>query len=88
MTRFLLTEPTMGALCKPLFFAVWIHLLCSPLTAAQQVLREPGATKDSYAYIIVGGGLTGLVVANRLTENPKSEQKIRLRPGNGSHMSC
>jgi hypothetical protein len=26
----------------------------------------------TYDYVIVGGGLTGLVVANRLTENPSS----------------
>ena len=32
------------------------------------------AAKDqSYDYVIVGGGLTGLVVANRLTEHKSSE---------------
>jgi GMC oxidoreductase len=32
------------------------------------------AVKDqTYDYVIVGGGLTGLVVANRLTEDPSSK---------------
>lgn len=28
---------------------------------------------NTYDYVIVGGGVTGLVVANRLTENKKSK---------------
>jgi hypothetical protein len=28
---------------------------------------------DTYDYVIVGGGVTGLVVTNRLTEDKKSE---------------
>jgi NADH dehydrogenase FAD-containing subunit len=28
---------------------------------------------DTYDYVIVGGGVTGLIVANRLTENKKSK---------------
>ncbi|KAK4124798.1 GMC oxidoreductase [Parathielavia appendiculata] len=46
--------------------------LCAQWTAAQRVLRDPSAAKDAYDYIIAGGGLTGLVVANRLTEDPKT----------------
>lgn len=30
------------------------------------------AVNDTYDYIIVGGGLTGLVVANRLSQNSQS----------------
>lgn len=28
--------------------------------------------KSEYDYVVVGGGTSGLVVANRLTEDPKS----------------
>jgi hypothetical protein len=30
---------------------------------------------DTYDYVIVGAGVSGLVVANRLTENPDSESR-------------
>lgn len=31
---------------------------------------------DTYDYVIVGGGVTGLIVANRLTENKKSRSML------------
>lgn len=34
---------------------------------------ESRAEAKTYDYVIVGGGVTGLIVANRLTEDKRSE---------------
>lgn len=35
-------------------------------------LEVKARASDTYDYVIVGGGVTGLIVANRLTEDAKS----------------
>jgi len=35
------------------------------------IYNHTGQLRESYDYIIAGGGTSGLVVANRLTENPR-----------------
>lgn len=62
----------MAALRNLLPLAAWLSL-CRQWTAAQAVIRDPSAVNEPYDYIIAGGGLTGLVVANRLTEDPNSK---------------
>jgi hypothetical protein len=36
-----------------------------------------GRDSETYDYVIVGGGVTGLIVANRLTEDNKSGSDLR-----------
>lgn len=66
-TRFLLASQLLGA-------AVGLPGGSSPV--------ETRAEAKTYDYVIVGGGLTGLVVANRLTEDKSSEY---LLPGHEHH---
>jgi hypothetical protein len=49
-------------------------------SASAGIVRDLTALDKSYDYIIAGGGLSGLVVANRLTENQNSETFLRTKP--------
>jgi hypothetical protein len=47
--------------------------MLSPRNLAVVALLGSSVAQDTYDYVIVGGGVTGLVVANRLTEDKKSK---------------
>jgi ribulose 1,5-bisphosphate synthetase/thiazole synthase len=51
-----------------LLFSHFTSVISRPLHA--QVVEELDSTYD---FIVVGGGLSGLTVADRLTENPSSK---------------
>ncbi|KAL3442657.1 hypothetical protein BJX65DRAFT_312566 [Aspergillus insuetus] len=42
------------------------------LESSAQVLTSDAQLRSSYDYVIIGGGVSGLTVANRLSENPKN----------------
>jgi hypothetical protein len=48
--------------------------VCSPhrLSERAVVVDDPSHLEDSYDYVIIGGGTSGLTVADRLTEDPES----------------
>jgi len=53
---------------------------CSPARLARRaVVVDAVSLSAQYDYIIIGGGTSGLTVADRLTENPESTYPIYLR---------
>lgn len=57
--------------CKTLAIVAWWGLTAA-LPNSDGSVQSRGET-DTYDYVIVGGGVTGLVVANRLTEDETSK---------------
>ena len=45
-----------------------------PFAPRALVFDDPSKLRSEYDYVIIGGGTSGLVVANRLTEDPGSTQ--------------
>ena len=55
--------------CRTLAVVTWLGLTA----ALPKEFVQSRAEADTYDYVIVGGGVTGLIVANRLTEDKKSK---------------
>lgn len=69
-----------------LWLSLTIQLVCGAAFASRANLVGPDLPlKSSYDFIVVGGGTSGLTVADRLTENPTSESPF-LRAYGGDEM--
>lgn len=68
-----LLNPTRALLALALC-AVWGALAVPVSQAAGRavLLHNAEQLREEYDYVVVGGGTSGLVVANRLTEDPTS----------------
>lgn len=53
-----------------LVLQIWFGSLLYALRCQAKHCHDSQQLKESYDYVIIGGGTSGLVVANRLTENP------------------
>lgn len=55
----------------PLLLLLGTSAYCSPISSRRAVhIADPTNLKESYDYVIIGGGTNGLTVADRLTEDP------------------
>ena len=62
-----------------MFYSVFLTAFLAAFTRSEVSAGQPRAVNhddlaDSYDFIIIGGGTSGLTVADRLTGNPNGEQ--------------
>ncbi|KAI9151361.1 GMC oxidoreductase [Paramyrothecium foliicola] len=53
-------------------FATWACFVSVTTAQSEHALRDLKSLNARYDYVVVGGGTSGLVVANRLSENPNN----------------
>ena len=63
-----------GAAAKLVLSCLISTCLSLPVTEIAQVKRHASELNDSYDYIVVGGGTSGLTVADRLSTDGTSER--------------
>lgn len=53
-------------------FVLFLLLALEVAARGARIIGRDDSLNDSYDFVIIGGGTSGLTVADRLTENPKS----------------
>ena len=79
------------SLARVLSIASIAYSLPSPSRGIASVKRSVTEIGARYDYVIVGGGQSGMVVANRLTEDPTSKKRDDMKVENvltGSIRNC
>lgn len=53
-------------------------LAAQPLETRATVVDSASSLKDGYDYVVIGGGTSGLTVANRLTEDASGTRRMNI----------
>lgn len=63
-----------------LLSAWWPVAPCSPVALSERavLVDATSSLQKEYDYVIIGGGTSGLTVANRLTENLRGKPEVTL----------
>lgn len=73
MAHYRLTRVAVGALI--VLVILGLSRLTTPEVSNFRIVQETGEVTQGYDFVVVGGGQSGLVLGNRLSEDGKSEDQ-------------
>jgi hypothetical protein len=61
-----------------MFHYVLLLFALGAVAQEARIIGRDSSLRDCYDFVIIGGGTSGLTVADRLTENPKSLPPVSI----------